>query len=236
MKAHHHTAVAAVLGSAALVLSGCASEDNIYTQARPEKADIAIAIDGASNEQIVLGEIYSRVLKGQGRPTSVTAVTGLDAAPTLEVLREQPIDFVVTCSGRLLEQADPKAAKDLEGGDIADGAYTDQVYDAAIAAMPGDMRSVDPSPAQACGESTLPQNVIPVFRKGTFDRGEINRLNFITRVLATDRLEEMTEQVDKGATVEDAIAEWMIEYAHIDVHHDTPADPEDVIDPDSASK
>lgn len=236
MKAHHQFVAAAALCTAAVALSSCASEDNIYTQARPEKADIAIAIDGASNEQIVLGEIYSRVLKGQGRPTSVTAVTGLDAAPTLEVLREQPIDFVVTCSGRLLEQADPKAAKDLEGGDIADGAYTDQVYDAAIAAMPGDMRSVDPSPAQACGESTLPQNVIPVFRKGTFDRGEINRLNFITRVLATDRLEEMTEQVDKGASVEDAIADWMIEYAHIDVHQDTPADPEDVSDPDSASK
>ena len=57
MKAHHQFVAAAALCTAAVALSSCASEDNIYTQARPEKADIAIAIDGASNEQVVLGAV-----------------------------------------------------------------------------------------------------------------------------------------------------------------------------------
>ena len=225
----------AALSAAALVLSGCASEDNIYTQQRPEKEAISIAVDGGSTEQIVLGEIYAQVLNSQGRPNSVTAVEGLAAAAPVPVLRELRADFVITCTGRMLEQTDPAAAKELAGGDFADGGYTDSVYDAAVATLPGDIRSVDPSPAQGCGKAgELPQNVIPVFYKGTFDRGEMNRLNFITRVLSTDRLEDMAEAVDDGTPVKDAIADWMMEYAQIDVHFDAPSDPDDAADPDSA--
>lgn len=226
---------AAALSAAALVVTGCASEDNIYTQPRPEKDPIAITVDSDSTEQIVLGEIYSHVLNSQGRPTSVTAVRGVSRAAPVQVLRELRTDFVVTCTGRMLRYADPAAEQDLGGGDMSDVEYTDRVYAAAVATLPGDMRSVDPSPAQGCGEEgDVPQNIIPVFYKGTFDRGEMNRLNFITRALSTEKLTEMAEEVESGARVEDAIADWMMEYAQIDVHFDAPSDPEDAADPDSA--
>lgn len=226
---------AAALSAAALVVSGCASEDNIYTQPRPEKTPVAITVDSDSTEQIVLGEIYSHVLNSQGRPTSVTAIQGVSRAAPVQVLRELRSDFVVTCTGRMLRYTDPAAEKELEGGDISDAEYTDRVYAAAVATLPGNMRSVDPSPAQGCGEEgDVPQNIIPVFHTGTFDRGEMNRLNSITRALSTNRLAEMADEVESGAPAEDAIADWMMEYAQIDVRFDAPSDPEDAVDPDSA--
>ena len=95
------------------------------------------------------------------------------------------------------------------------------VYDQAIAGLPSTLRTVDPSPAQSCGRSgELPQNIIPLFDKSGFDRGEINRLNFITRVISTKSLEEMVEDIEGGADVQDTLAAWMMENAHINIYND----------------
>lgn len=216
--------VLAGLTACALALGGCAPSELRSTG----KAPVAIGVDAGDPQQVVLGEIYSRVLQQLGRPTSLTAAD-FSAGDTLRVLKETPIDFVVTCTGRLVEETDTAAAgrlaKEAKAG--AEG-ISDTVYDAAVAALPGTVRTVDPSPAQSCGDGgDLPQNVIPLFSKGVFDRGEINRLNFITRVMATDKIAQMAEEVQGGTSMEDALAAWMMEYAHIDVYADELADPAD---------
>lgn len=222
----------AALSVSALALAGCTPAGMQSTSKTP----VAIGIDADDPEQLVLGEIYSRVLQQLGRPTSVTA-TDFSAGDTLRVLKETPIDFVVTCTGHLVEETDAAAAERLtkEAKAGAEG-ISDMVYDAAVAALPGTVRTVDPSPAQGCGASgELPQNVVPLFSTAEFDRGEINRLNFITRVLSTKRLGEMSEEIASGADTEDTLAAWMMEYAHIDVYADELADPdEDAAEGDSA--
>ena len=212
------------LAASALALGGCSVVGLQHTGKDP----VAIGIDADDPEQRVLGEIYSRVLQQLGRPTSVTAAD-FSAGDTLRVLKETPVDFVVTCTGRLVEETDVEAAKRLKKEAKEEPAgFSDVVYDQAIAGLPSTLRTVDPSPAQSCGRSgELPQNIIPLFDKSGFDRGEINRLNFITRVMATDRIEEMVDAVEDGSSVEDALAEWMMEYAHIDVYADEVADPDD---------
>lgn len=218
-----HRALAVLAGSA-LALAGCAPAGLQSNGKDP----VAIGIDADDPEQLVLGEIYSRVLQQLGRPTSVTA-TDFSAGDTLRVLKETPIDFVVTCTGKLVEETDPAAAKAL-GGEAKTGAegMSDTVYDAAVAALPGSVRTVDPSPAQGCGGAgALPQNVIPLFSASVFDRGEINRLNFITRVMSTKAIGEMAEEVADGADMEDTLAAWMMEYAHIDVYANELADPDE---------
>lgn len=232
-------AVPAVLAAAA-GLTGCASQDGVYAHAATGKDAVAIGVDATSPEQVVLGEIYSRVLQQLGRPTSVTALdNGVNAgADALPVLQETQVDFVVACTGTLVEANDPAAAAALRkehDADPDDAGFSDRVYDAAVATLPGNVQTVDPSPSQGCGAGDLPNNVIPVFRKGVFDRTEVNRLNFITRVLASSALEKMTKEYAAGGELTDVLAAWMIEYAHIDVHAGELADPAGAADPDSAT-
>ncbi|MDK8878843.1 hypothetical protein [Corynebacterium sp. MSK008] len=207
----------AALSLSAVTLSGCVPNGLQGTTKDP----IAIGVDADDPEQRVLGEIYSRVLQQLGRPTSVTAAD-FSAGDTLRVLKETPVDFVVTCTGRLVEETDAAAAERLkqEAKDEPAG-FSDVVYDQAIAGLPSTLRTVDPSPAQSCGRSgELPQNIIPLFDKSGFDRGEINRLNFITRVISTKSLEEMVEDIEGGADVQDTLAAWMMENAHINIYDD----------------
>ena len=212
------------LAASALALGGCSAAGLQHAGKDP----VAIGIDADDPEQVVLGEIYRRILQQLGRPASVTPVD-FATDDTLSVLKEEPVDFVVACTGQLVGETNTAAARKLaqEAEAGAEG-MPETVYDAAVAALPASVRTVDPSPAEGCsGAGDLPQNVIPLFTAGMFDRGEINRLNFITRVMATDRIEEMADEVEDGSSVEDALAEWMMEYAHIDVYADEVADPDD---------
>ncbi|MGX0630147.1 uncharacterized protein (DUF3820 family) [Corynebacterium afermentans] len=218
---HKRYRAAAALSVCALTVSGALSGCAALGQKSTSKEPIAIGIDAEDPEQRVLGEIYSRVLQQLGRPTSVTAAD-FSAGDTLRVLKETPVDFVVTCTGRLVEETDVEAAKRLkkEAKDAPAG-FSDVVYDQAIASLPSTLRTVDPSPAQSCGRAgELPQNIIPLFDKSGFDRGEINRLNFITRVISTKSLEEMVEDIEGGADVQDTLAAWMVENAHINIYDD----------------
>ena len=142
-----HTRALAALSVCAITLSGCAALGQKSTSKEP----IAIGIDADDPEQRVLGEIYSRVLQQLGRPTSVTAAD-FSAGDTLRVLKETPVDFVVTCTGRLVEETDVEAAKRLKKEAREEPAgFSDVVYDQAIAGLPSTLRTVDPSPAQSSG-------------------------------------------------------------------------------------
>ncbi|MET3943467.1 hypothetical protein [Corynebacterium mucifaciens] len=212
------------LAASALALGGCSAAGLQHTGKDP----VAIGIDADDPEQVVLGEIYRHILQQLGRPASVIPAD-FATDDTLSALKEEPVDFVVACTGRLVVETNTAAAQQLaEEAEAGAEGMPETVYDAAVAALPASVRTVDPSPAEGCsGAGDLPQNVIPLFTAGMFDRGEINRLNFITRVMATDRIEEMVDEVEDGSSVEDALAEWMMEYAHIDVYADEVADPDD---------
>lgn len=231
-------ALAAAMCVGALAVSGCASGG---------KAPVAIGIDPNSPEQVVLGEIYRQVLMNQGRPTSVTAVPFSGSA--LEVLKSSQIQFAVTCTGQLLHDESPSTAEALSkrGPSEEAGEFSDEVYRDAVAIFPSDLRTVDPSPAQGCGagfgaedaggksgKDEMPQNIIPVFQKGMFDRGEINRLNFATRAMATDDIVELAEDLESGTPLNQVVRDWLLEYVQINPVGDEPVDEDKAPDPNSA--
>lgn len=207
--------------AAPVLLTGCTVE-------RPQP--VAIGVDASSTEQIVLGEIYSQIFDQMGYASTVVDLPAIEADP-VEQLRTAGVDLVIACTGELLRSQDRAAAEALIASGEEGEALSVATYDAVVATFPGEVRTVDPSPAMGCASGAsadeLPQNIIPVFKDTTFDRQTAFRLNFITRVMATDRIEEMVDAVEDGSSVEDALAEWMMEYAHIDVYADEVADPDD---------
>lgn len=212
-------AVCGVLAVGAAGVSGCALQEGGAAASKPV---VSIGIDASSPEQIVLGEIYSQVLRGQGRPTAVTAVNYKDYGGALEVLKTQRVDFLITCTGVLLEDEDPAAAARLAADADGEGEFSERVYDAAVGTLPSGLRTVDPSPAQGCASvqrehDTLPTNVIPVFKDAVFNRSELQRLNFMTRVMSTTDVQSMAEDLEKGTPLDDTIADWLLEYAQIDI-------------------
>lgn len=240
MPLKHRLAALAALALAAAGTTACSAADSLSAQ---EKPAVAIGIDATDTEQIILAEIYNRVLTAQGRPVSVTALAGFEGnTDALDMLKRAPVDFTITCSGELLEAQNPEAAKRLAGESEqtraeADAPYSDRVYAQAVATLPGDVQSVDPSPAQGCGakgklDDELAQNIIPLFSKGILDRGEVQRVNFMTRVMATDEIAEMVEEYEDGTPLRDCVRDWLLEYAQIDVYAGDPVDP---VDLDSAT-
>lgn len=233
-------ATAAIVTASALSLASCTPFE------RPEIATVlnvgaegtlAIAVDPASPEQLVIGEIYNQVLAAYGRPVGLAANSSFASRSPLDILKEDNVDIVVGCTGQVLTQLDPQtAASFAQPSDEAAGAADenttssaseaerqDEVYAAMVATFPANVRSVDPSPAQACQDSEaakqgLPENIVPIIKDGELTRTESTRLNFITRVMSTKDIEEMTERVEAGETVRSAVAEWLMEYASININ------------------
>lgn len=188
-----------------------------------EPIPVVIGIDASSNEQVVLGEIYSQIFDAMGYATGVSSLSGEESLDPLEVLRTQPVDLVVTCTGAVLEENDSAAAAALESSGMEGEELSVATYDAAVGALTSTMRTVDPSPAQGCGYTVgdqLAQSIIPVFRDGKFDRGTIQRINFITRVMATEDIAAAAEEVGEGVPADVAVADWLLEYAGIAPGHE----------------
>ena len=185
---------------------------------------VAVAVNQSSAEQVVLGQIYTAIFESMGYAVSQIEVNEADASNAIELLQREPIDLAVACTGALLEEQDRAAAAALTTSDDQGEELSVATYDALLGTFPAAIRTVDPSPAQGCKDPStsaqpgdaaggLPQNLIPIFVDGKFDRSTVNRLNFITRVMATDDIAEAAERVEQGEAVETAVAEWLIEYA-----------------------
>lgn len=184
---------------------------------------VAVAVNQSSAEQVVLGQIYTAIFESMGYAVSQVEVNEADASNAIELLQREPIDLAVACTGALLEEQDSTAAAALTTSGEQDEELSVATYDALLGTFPAAIRTVDPSPAQGCKDPStsaqpgdaagLPQNLIPIFVDGKFDRSTVNRLNFITRVMATDDIAEAAERVEQGEAVETAVAEWLIEYA-----------------------
>lgn len=184
---------------------------------------VAVAVNQSSAEQVVLGQIYTAIFESMGYAVSQVEVNEADASNAIELLQREPIDLAVACTGALLEEQDSTAAAALTTSGEQGEELSVATYDALLGTFPAAIRTVDPSPAQGCKDQStsaqhgdaeaLPQNLIPIFVDGKFDRSTVNRLNFITRVMATDDIAEAAERVEQGEAVEVAVAEWLIEYA-----------------------
>ena len=225
------TAAVLAVGSA-LALSGCAVTEQFVTFGvlqSPSERTLSIGVNPEDSEQLVIGEIYAQVLAAYGRPVGIAANTTFAHRSAMDTLREDNIDLVVSCTGKLLYNFDRATAQTLLDGSDADSSaphngLADQVYASLVSTFPYDIRTVDPSPAQGCegseaAELGLPENFVPLFKEGKLSRNEVKRLNFITRVMATEDIKEMAERVDKGEPAYQAISEWLGEYAGINPEH-----------------
>lgn len=194
--------------AASVSIASCASQPT----------PVVIGIDPSFEEQVVLGEIYSQIFDAMGYAAGVSSFAGEEAEGPLEILRTQPVDLVITCTGTLVSNNDPAAAAELASSGLEGEELSVATYDAAVGTLSSDVRTVDPSPAQGCGYAdgdALPQSIIPVFRDGTFDRRTMQRINFITRVLSTEDVAAAVGEVKKGTPADEAVSDWLLEYAGI---------------------
>lgn len=188
---------------------------------------VNIGIQTTQPEQLILGEIYYRLLEAQGVNVNRVALEKVEGRNALEILHEEDVDLVITCTGRLLEKIQPAAAQTIiakaqdpapfPGGED----LTVLTYDMLVGALPAAIRSVDPSPAQGCvsddNPEGLPQNIIPLFKKSKLERSQAQRINAMTRVLSTEDMAEMVEELEETASVSAAVGPWLLEYASINI-------------------
>lgn len=191
------------------------------TACSPAEEPVKIAVDPSDPEQMVLAEIYRQVVELAGREVGIVGKQFADDGEKLDVLQTREANFAVMCVGSLVVAANPGETETLEAkkkeADEADSNNVDlalATYDAAVGTLPGSFTTIDPSPAQGCPHAEhadLPQNIIPVFREGLFDRGVRNAMSKATRALATNDLEELVEKTQEDGDPGAAVNEWMQE-------------------------
>ena len=218
----------------------------------------AIGVDPDSTEQRVLGEIYRQLLMSLGYDAGLADVDERAEPDPVDQLRTDDLDIVVACTGPLLERRDAGAASQVGTSGKEGQELIDATYDALVGTLPGEISTVDPSPAQGCGQegseghedpknqqrqdaghgagragernagggAELPTNIIPLFVDGKFDRWPVYRINFITRIMSTGDLEELTERVDDGESTSAVASEWLREQAGIN----SPGEPAETTD------
>lgn len=206
MKAHK---VALALTLSGAFLSACASAEPQRDLAVDATRPVTIGIVEDSVEQTLLGELYARVISGEGKEVNVTSIN----ATRQEDLNTREVDFIIGCTGELLEDYDPAAARELASqpsDSPGAGVVGVEEYETLLQSLPTDLRSTDMSTAQGCEsqESDLEQNVVPIFRTGMFDREQLQEIRGATVLLTTEGLEQMLEDVEDGATAREAVGTW----------------------------
>lgn len=191
------------------------------TACAPAEEPVKIAVDPSDPEQLALAEIYRQVAELAGREVGIVGKQFADDGEKLDALQSRDANFAVMCVGSLVVAANPGETKSLEAKATGTNAHDSNdvdlalaTYDAAVATLPSSLTTVDPSPAQACSHADhrdLPQNVIPVYEDGLFDRGVRGAINKVTRALGTDDLEELVTQTVEDGDPTAAVNAWMQE-------------------------
>ncbi|AWB83801.1 hypothetical protein [Corynebacterium liangguodongii] len=220
------TAAVALCAAAVCALGACGRP------AETAAEGYIIGIKPDSVEQEVLGEIYRALLVSVGQPATVERLPAAAGTTAVDLVGTGEADVAIACTGEILGQLNPALAeetqRDIEedetAGDMNDDSASKAVYEDAVGTFPGGVMTIDPSPAEGCaekgaqrGEGTLPMNIIPVFRKTELNRGQVNRLNFVNRVISTDDLDAMVGEVEGGAPVRRVVASWMLEHTKVGV-------------------
>ncbi len=213
----------AALGCATLLavssLTACSQNELARDESPLSAQPVTISVNSTSMGQMVLGEMYQQVLTLQGRQTSLSLESEVDALDRLSRLNEHEADLIVGCTGHLLAQLHPAKAEELSeefraaGGDPNSAELSQETYDEFVGSLPGDLAVTDPSSAQGCSGAPdtpeLPQNIVPIFHKELFDREELKAITDAGRLLTTMDLHEMAEEAEHRGSVADVVSEWV---------------------------
>lgn len=214
--------VATVAAASLLTLTACSEP----------KPEVRIAADPSNPEQMVLAEIYRQVVELDGRQVGIIPVDLPDDNAKLGILQVGDANLAVLCVGSLVVQGNPGESQQLidaakqhsatpNGAAPAEGESDEgsidlplATYDAAVGTLPANLKTIDPSPAEGCMDQEhgdLPNNIIPVFQAGIFDRGVKRAMGQATRALSTDDLEELVEKSKADSDPAPAVNEWLME-------------------------
>ncbi|BAU95508.1 hypothetical protein N24_1246 [Corynebacterium suranareeae] len=175
---------------------------------------VQIVAPNGNMEAFVLGKLYETALVERGRAASLQMIDG-DLTSQLTRLRDDSTDLVIACSGELLEYYNPDLAeefkakyKDQESIDINSGEWREKVYDALQGSLPNSLVATDPSNAVGCeGNDSLPQNIVPIYRKPNLAREDRQTLNFVSGALSTEQLGTLIDDAfSTGSTADSALA------------------------------
>ncbi|AJE32865.1 hypothetical protein B842_05070 [Corynebacterium humireducens NBRC 106098 = DSM 45392] len=199
-------------------LAGCSTAEPGRSPDPDHERPVRILVSGHSPEQLILGQIYLQVLNEEGREADLISESTPQPLNRLARLREKEVDLVIGCTGNLLHRLDPVRAHELSAeiaaGKVEDPA--DQTHREFVGALPGSLTTTDPSSAQGCAEDVhlrqvpdLPESIVPVFSRDLFDREETAALAAVTRVLTTEEIASLIEELEKESSVSTVVAEWL---------------------------
>ncbi|ALC05528.1 hypothetical protein CDES_05455 [Corynebacterium deserti GIMN1.010] len=167
-------------------------------------------------EAFVLGKLYETALEERGRSVSLQLVEGT-LATQLKDLRGGPTDIVIGCAGELLEFYNPDLADELKEEyaqvsvfDRNSGEWREKVYDALQGSLPTSLSATDPSNAVGCQNNTsLPQNLVPIYRKPNLARYDRDTLNLVSGALTTGELREMVRSSSNTGTISNSALDFL---------------------------
>ncbi|GAB2508121.1 hypothetical protein CATRI_04860 [Corynebacterium atrinae] len=202
----------------AATLTACTNMEPDRDELDGLKRSVIVLIAPNSMEQSVLAEIYQQVLQGQGRNTSLRVDTEAGVEGRIDAISSGEVDFIIDCSGPMLEYVDSAAANELAkeyanaGSNPNAGDLSERTYDEFVGSLPGSLATPDPSTAEGCateGTQRLPHNIVPVYYRELFNRSETQALNKATRDLTTADLKELVESAKRESSISTVVAEWL---------------------------
>lgn len=179
---------------------------------------VEIAVRANSMEQVVLGELYKQGLDRHGRP-AVINMESLGVKHSIERLRQGNADIYISCAGRILYYINGDKARQLEKKysdttkkvDINSGDRREEVYQAVMGSLGGNLNGTDPANALGCAEeeSDIPQHIIPIYRNPVLDRDERGALNVVSGILTTEKLEKLVEKSREGKNPSEVVSQFL---------------------------
>ncbi|ANE03707.1 hypothetical protein [Corynebacterium crudilactis] len=206
--------ILALVGS---LLAGCSSLSQEPAPPVPlgNMDTVQIISPSGNAEAFFLGKLYETALVDRGRSATLQLVDGGTLDMQLTRLREDSTDLVIACSGELLEYYNPDLAQELKAEyatlklvDKNSGEWREKIYDAVQGSLPNSLVATDPSNAVGCeNNESLPQNIVPIYRKPNLARGDRETLNLVSGALSTEDLKTLVEETrSSGVTSESSLA------------------------------
>ncbi|WP_151641053.1 hypothetical protein [Corynebacterium sp. 11A] len=198
------------LGVVGAVSSGCVAEP--YRQVNEvEVSPVQVMVDSSDQEQVIMGELYSRALASRGRQTFVDFEYDIGTAERIQAVETNHADIVVVCLGTALEALNPARAKELsqdytakiDAGEITptDIDFSETVLDSLLGSLPRTVHNSNFSPTHGCAESEdlkLPQNFIVLYQRPLLNRKEWDKLNVVNGAISEASLKEIAEELNSG--------------------------------------
>lgn len=204
-----------------LALGGCAAAEPKPPTAEPMTRQLRILVDPKSTKAVVLGEIYMQTLRKEGRDAALVGGEASTPAARMRAIASGEADMIIACTGRALAVLDAGKARELEAKYKAEDAANnsggvmdrlEETHDALMGALPALFTTVDPSSAHGCTElpdQDLPQNIVPIYLKGSMNRQQRFEVNSVTKYLTDDDLDALVEEVDRKGDAHRVVEHWI---------------------------